>query len=57
MTRTRQEFLIALLVVWTVTVGLAGGLLTWFPQLLLKKGYDAQDVILVTATAARTTDG
>lgn len=50
--RTGREFLAALLVVWTVTVALAGGLLLWFPQLLLKKGYAAHDVILVTLITA-----
>jgi hypothetical protein len=50
--RTAREFLAALLAVWTATVILAGGLLLWFPQLLLKKGYPAEQVMLVTAISA-----
>jgi putative peptidoglycan lipid II flippase len=50
--RTKREFLAALLAVWLLTVGLAGGLLVWAPHLLLKKTYAAPDVILVTAITA-----
>jgi hypothetical protein len=50
--RIQREFLAALLAVWTGTVLLAGGLLLWFPQLLLKNGYPQHDVILVTLCTA-----
>jgi O-antigen/teichoic acid export membrane protein len=50
--RTGREFFAALLAVWTGTLLLAGVLLTWFPQLLLKKGYGLHDVILVTLITA-----
>ena len=50
--RIERDFLAALLAVWTGTMLLAGVLLLWFPQLLLKKGYAAHDVILVTLVTA-----
>lgn len=50
--RIKREFLAALLVVWAVTVALAGGLLLWFPHLLLKKGYPVADMIAVTSISA-----
>ena len=50
--RTKREFLFALLAAWTGTVLLAGGLLIWFPGLLLKKGYALPDVALVTLLTA-----
>jgi len=50
--RTERDFLAALLAVWTGTMLLAGVLLLGFPQLLLKKGYSAHDVILVSLLTA-----
>lgn len=50
--RIQREFLAALLAVWTVTVLVAGGLLLWAPQSLLKKGYAQHDVVLVTLCTA-----
>ena len=47
--RTVNEFRTATSAVWAATLLLAGVLLTWFPHLLLKKGYDETQVIAVIA--------
>jgi O-antigen/teichoic acid export membrane protein len=47
--RTVNEFRTATGAVWAATLLLAGVLLTWFPHLLLKKGYDETQVIAVIA--------
>jgi O-antigen/teichoic acid export membrane protein len=47
--RTVNEFRTATGAVWAATLVLAGVLLTWFPHLLLKKGYDETQVIAVIA--------
>ena len=43
-----RDFRVALLAVWLVTVALAAGLLTFAPDMLLKKGYAQHDALLVT---------
>jgi O-antigen/teichoic acid export membrane protein len=50
--RTRRDFFGALMMVWLGAVALAGGLLFWFPHLLLKKGYRLEDVLVVTLLTA-----
>jgi O-antigen/teichoic acid export membrane protein len=47
--RSVNEFRTATGAVWAATLLLAGVLLTWFPHLLLKKGYDETQVIAVIA--------
>jgi O-antigen/teichoic acid export membrane protein len=47
--RTVNEFRTATSAVWAATLLLAGVLLTWFPHILLKKGYDETQVIAVIA--------
>ncbi|HEY1837643.1 MAG TPA: hypothetical protein VGG36_08305 [Rhizomicrobium sp.] len=47
--RTVNEFRTATSLVWAATLLLAGVLLTWFPHLLLKKGYEETQVIAVIA--------
>jgi len=48
LSRLLRDFRVALLAVWLVTVALAAGLLTFAPDLLLKKGYVQRDALLVT---------
>lgn len=43
------EFRFAAGAVWLATIALACVILTWFPQLLLKKGYDADAALIVIA--------
>ncbi|HEY5347569.1 MAG TPA: hypothetical protein VIJ72_05210, partial [Rhizomicrobium sp.] len=50
--RVTGEFRIALIAAWLGTVALAAGILIWFPGLLLKKGYDLDQVIAVTLLCA-----
>lgn len=50
--RVTGEFRWALLAVWLGTVVLAAVLLLWFPGLLLRDHYSADDVIAVTAITA-----
>jgi peptidoglycan biosynthesis protein MviN/MurJ (putative lipid II flippase) len=50
--RVTGEFRLALLAVWLGTVLLAAALLLWWPELLLKDQYSADDVIAVTAITA-----
>jgi O-antigen/teichoic acid export membrane protein len=52
LSRISRQFLAVLLAMWVVSAALAGGLLLWFPQLLLKKGYPVQDVLWVTLISA-----
>ena len=47
-THLMRDFRMALLMVWFATVTLAAGILIFAPELLLKKGYDRHDVLLVT---------
>jgi hypothetical protein len=50
--RAVREFRFALLTIWLGTAVLAGVLLLWFPDLLLKHHYATHDVILVTVFTA-----
>jgi hypothetical protein len=50
--RVTREFRIALGAAWSGTVLLAAALLVWFPQILLKKGYDAREIMVVTVLCA-----
>jgi O-antigen/teichoic acid export membrane protein len=50
--RVVGEFRMALMATWLGTIALAAGLLLWFPDLLIKKHYITEDVILVTAIMA-----
>lgn len=47
--RTRLEFRLAAVAIWLGTVGLAAAVLHWFPQLFVRKGFDATEVWLVVA--------
>lgn len=47
--RNVNEFRTAAAAIWLGTLLLAGGLLMWFPQVLLKKGYDLDQVLVVIA--------
>jgi hypothetical protein len=47
--RTVNEFRTATSAVWAATIVLAGVLLTWFPHLLVRKGYDFTQVLWVIA--------
>ena len=47
--RSVNEFRTATAAVWLATIALAAGLLLWFPHLLLKKGYDGDQVLVVVA--------
>ena len=51
--RTVMEFRIAGIVMWIATIALAATIFIWFPGLLLKKGYDAAQllpVVIISAT-------
>jgi O-antigen/teichoic acid export membrane protein len=50
--RIVKEFRTAAGAIWAATLMLAAVLLTWFPQLLLKKDYSLGDVIAVTTISA-----
>ncbi|MDE3115117.1 MAG: hypothetical protein KGL26_05890 [Pseudomonadota bacterium] len=45
--RTMTEFRYAAIAVWLGTLALAAAILFWFPELLLKKGYDETQVLMV----------
>lgn len=47
--RNVKEFRTAAAAVWLGTLLFAGGLLHWFPELLLKKGYDGDHALAVIA--------
>ena len=47
--RTMREFRYAATAVWLATLALAAAILCWFPDLLLKKGYDETQVLMVVA--------
>ena len=47
--RIVRDFRLAAAATWLATLVLAGGLLTWFPHVLLKKGYNADDALIVIA--------
>jgi hypothetical protein len=50
--RSVKEFRTASGAVWLLTILLAGAVLMWFPQLILKKGYDESQIALVLAIYA-----
>jgi O-antigen/teichoic acid export membrane protein len=50
--RSVKEFRTATGAIWLLTVLLAGALLMWFPQLILKKGYDETQIVVVVAIFA-----
>jgi len=50
--RSVKEFRTATGAIWLLTVLLAGALLMWFPQLILKKGYDESQIVMVVAISA-----
>ena len=45
--RVVKEFRTAAVAVLAATIALSAALLTWFPQLFAKKGYDETDVVIV----------
>ncbi|HWA04305.1 MAG TPA: hypothetical protein VG819_12355 [Rhizomicrobium sp.] len=47
--RCRIEFRMAAVAIWLATVLLATAILAWFPQLFIRKGFDAASVHIVTA--------
>lgn len=47
--RSVKEFRTAAGAIWLLTLLLAGALLLWFPHLILKKGYDETQAIVVVA--------
>jgi O-antigen/teichoic acid export membrane protein len=52
LTRTLRDFSFGLGAAWTATILLAAAILVWFPELVLKKGYDLHDVMLVAGISA-----
>jgi hypothetical protein len=50
--RTRREFGFGLMAALLATLVLDAVLLIWFPQLVLKRGYDLHDVLIVTGLCA-----
>jgi O-antigen/teichoic acid export membrane protein len=50
--RSVKEFRTASGAVWLLTILLAGAVLMWFPHLILKKGYDETQIVLVLAIYA-----
>jgi hypothetical protein len=50
--RTRRNFGFGLAAALLATLALDAALLTWFPLLVLKRGYDLQEVLVVTALCA-----
>jgi O-antigen/teichoic acid export membrane protein len=52
LTRTLRDFSFGLGTAWTATILLAAAILVWFPELVLKKGYDLHDVMLVAGISA-----
>jgi O-antigen/teichoic acid export membrane protein len=49
LTRTRREFGVGLMLMLLATLALDGGLLAWYPALILKKGYGLHAAVVVTA--------
>jgi len=47
--RTRMEFRLAAIAIWLGTVALAAGILHWYPQLFVRKGFDGTEVWVVVA--------
>jgi uncharacterized membrane protein len=47
--RTRLEFRLAAVAIWLATVGLGAAILRWYPQLFVRKGFDATEVWVVVA--------
>ncbi|MFL5236346.1 MAG: hypothetical protein ACJ8EL_01835, partial [Rhizomicrobium sp.] len=47
-----KEFRTAASAIWLATILLAAALLTWFPQLIVKKDYAFRDVVFVLAISA-----
>jgi hypothetical protein len=47
-----RDFSFGLGAAWTATILLAAAILAWFPGLVLKKGYDLHDVMLVAGISA-----
>ncbi len=47
--RTVTEFRTAAVAIWLATILLAGVLLLWFPHVILKKGYDETQALIVLA--------
>lgn len=47
--RVVKDFRTAAAVIWLATLMLAAALLMWFPHILLKKGYDADQALIVIA--------
>ncbi|MBI3677563.1 MAG: hypothetical protein HY243_13205 [Proteobacteria bacterium] len=47
-----KEFRTAAGAIWLAAVGLAGVILMWFPHVLLKRGYDATDVVIAVGAWA-----
>jgi O-antigen/teichoic acid export membrane protein len=52
LTRTSREFGAGLFAMLAATLTLDAGLLFWFPNLILKKGYSLHDVIIVAGISA-----
>ncbi|MFL6690408.1 MAG: hypothetical protein ACJ8IR_09530 [Alphaproteobacteria bacterium] len=50
--RIVKEFRTAASAIWLATILLAAALLTWFPQLIVKKDYAFRDVVFVLAISA-----
>ncbi len=50
--RMMRDFRFALMGVWLATVSLAAAILTFAPELLLRKGYALSDILLVTLITA-----
>jgi O-antigen/teichoic acid export membrane protein len=50
--RSVKEFRTATGAIWLLTITLAGVLLMWFPHLILKKGYDESQIVIVVAISA-----
>jgi putative peptidoglycan lipid II flippase len=49
LSRTRREFGVGLVLMLLATLALDGGLLAWYPGLILKKGYSLHAAVTVTA--------
>lgn len=47
--RIVKDFRTAAVAIWLATLALAGALLMWFPHVLLKKGYDVDQALIVIA--------
>jgi len=53
--RIAKEFLFVIGAIWLATLGVTAAVLTWYPQLVTKKGYDRTDVIKVVVMWALIT--